>query len=165
MRLFDLTDDYRQIADLLCCDDLSDEERQEACERLDAINASLEDKGEAILCVLLEMDGSIKAGKEVLGRIKRTVAAREKAYERLKNYTLHHLQNAGLKKLTTPLGTLAVRDSPVSVSFVGNLECIPEDYRRVTVEPDIQKAREFLKQNGSLPPGFDFSQGTHLRIQ
>jgi hypothetical protein len=132
--------------------------------KLEALEEEFERKAEWIALLAREA----KAEAEAVGLEERRLAARRKAAEnregRLKAYLLLCMENAHKDRVEGPRAKIRLQNNPPAIRWALDADAIPEEYRRVTVAPDLAKARDQYKDGQSLPEGFTVEIGKHVRI-
>ena len=77
------------------------------------------------------------------------------------------MENNGITKIETGLGTLSIAKSPASVEIV-NEEAIPSEFKQeiVTIKIDKTKIKNNFKETGEVPDGVNIiTTNTNLRIK
>jgi hypothetical protein len=162
IRLYEIADQYQFLLS-----DLYDHETgvvdETALAKLNEIQDSLENK-----CInITRLFKSIEAAQEAIEKERKAMAARESAFKnqvkRLKEYLLSNMERCDIKKIECPQFVIAVQKNPPSVQ-IDDVNLIPSEFDKVTVEKDISKIKEALK-NGVVIPGARLVQGNSLRIR
>jgi hypothetical protein len=98
-------------------------------------------------------------------RLGKLISARVKAAHRLKDWLKINLERLGMAKVETGIFCVKIqRNGRPSITFDGNLEDLPFQYRRITVSLDGDAAYRRWKAGDELPDGFQVITGTQLRI-
>lgn len=160
MKLYELTEAYRNIENLL-----SDEEADtEALEKaLSQVEDSIENKAENIAKLVRNIDGDIKALKDEEKRLAGRRKALENKQRDIKKYLELQLKTLEIDKVKTKLFTIYIQNNAPSVKITDE-EAIPEDfykYSKSIVKKDILEA---LK-DGEEVPGAEINQTRSLRIR
>jgi hypothetical protein len=87
---------------------------------------------------------------------KRRVA--ENSARRLKERLHAYLETRGLEKLKGTVWTAALRKNPLSVHLLVPPERLPEQYQRITIEPDKRKLEADLKAPEGHPEVIDYAE-------
>ena len=98
MKLYELTNDYLALLDAIDNGEIPEEA---IADTLEAITEEIESKADSIACVLKNLDADIIAIKAEEVRLAERRKAKEKSYERIKQYLSDTLQVAGLDKIET----------------------------------------------------------------
>ena len=146
MHLYDLTDSYRNIWNLVDNEDIDLSAIEMA---LTTLESEIQSKAQNITVILRGMENDA----EVIKAEERRLADRRKALENkvawFKNYLMEQMEVAGLDKIKTPTLTIAIQKNPPAVQIVNEKE-IPAKFLTVVPEqykPDLVKIREYLKNN------------------
>lgn len=127
----------------------------------------LQQKSQNIIGYTKNIELTINAMKEEEDRIANNRKTLENKLARFKQYVKECMENSGITKIETGLGTLSIAKSPVSVEIV-NEEAIPSDFKQeiVTVKVDKTKIKENFKETGEIPDGVNIiTTNTNLRIK
>ena len=127
----------------------------------------LQQKSQNIIGYTKNIELTINAMKEEEDRIASNRKTLENKLARFKQYVKECMENNGITKIETGLGTLSIAKSPVSVEIV-NEEAIPNDFKQeiVTVKVDKTKIKENFKETGEIPDGVNIiTTNTNLRIK
>ena len=127
----------------------------------------LQQKSQNIIGYTKNIELTINAMKEEEDRIASNRKTLENKLTRFKQYVKECMENNGITKIETGLGTLSIAKSPVSVEIV-NEEAIPNNFKQeiVTVKVDKTKIKENFKETGEIPDGVNIvTTNTNLRIK
>jgi hypothetical protein len=108
MKLYDLTNEYLALLDAIDNDEIPEEA---IADTLEAITGEIESKADSIACLLKNLDADILAIKAEESRLAERRKAKEKSYERIKEYLSSTLQIAGLDKIETARNKISFRKS------------------------------------------------------
>lgn len=143
----------------------ADGELSEALEgRLEALEATLEDRVDAVAVLVRQADLEASGYQAEIERLTARRRVAENRRDRLKAYLKRTLETLGRDRVNTARFSVRIqRNSAPSIRWGGSPNTIPEEFARVTVDLDGVKARRAWEA-GELPDGFDVVLGTHLRI-
>lgn len=161
MKLYELTENYRNLQELLENPDIPQDVIWEA---LNSLEGDIFEKLENIVKLLISIEADVKIVKEEKQRLAAKQSSLENRCANLKNFMEGALKALGKDKVKSGLFTLSIQKNPSSVGVV-DLKAIPEDYLKFK-EPDIDKKAilEDLKQ-GREVPGAELIQTESLRIR
>lgn len=108
MKLYELTNDYLALVEAIDNGEIPEEA---IADTLEAITACIEDKADSIACLLKNLDAECKAIKAEEERLAERRKAKEKFFERIKQYLSETLQRAGLDKVETARNRITFRKS------------------------------------------------------
>ena len=95
--------------------------------------------------------------------LKKTTATR---MDRFKEYVKTNMEELGLEKIETPIGTLRVQKNPISIEILDE-EQIPKEYKKEKTTITIDKAaiKDNFKETGEIIPGTKIiASKTNLRV-
>lgn len=127
----------------------------------------LQEKSQNIIGYLRNNELTIEAMKAEEKRISDVRKALENRNNKFKEYVKECMENNGITKIETGLGTISVAKSPVSVEII-NEEAIPSEFKQeiVTVKIDKMKIKENFKETGEIPDGVNIiTTNTNLRVK
>ena len=161
--LYELTDNYRNIQDLLGDESM---DQQTLTSALALIEGDIQSKAQNIAVILQSMDANISILDAEIKRLMERKKAIEKGNEWLKNYLKEQLEKIGQKKLKTPMFTLSIQNNPPAVQITDE-KAIPAKFLTIIPQktvPDKKRIAESLKA-GEKIPGAILTQGKSLRIR
>lgn len=132
---------------------------------LDEIGGRLDDKIEKIALLIREriLDAE-KAGEEE-ARLKAIRKAFEREAEGLKTYLKLCMERAGIDRVETHRARVALHQNPQPrITWEGEASNLPEQYRRITIAPNLDAVRDDLREGRTPPDGFKVTNDTHIRI-
>lgn len=159
MKLYELTDRIRSIADSLVDDELP--ENAEAV--LDSIAELLEAKVRNVVAIRREWLSEAEAMRAEAARLTEMARRRESRADWLQAYCVRCLDNAGIAKVKTDIGNVSVANASRPTIRWDEACPIPDEFARVKVELDGTKAYEAWK-SGTLGDGFTVERSRHLRV-
>ena len=127
----------------------------------------LQQKSQNIIGYTKNIELTIEAMKEEEDRISGNRKALENKLTRFKQYVKECMENNGITKIETGLGTLSIAKSPASVEII-NEDAIPSEFKQevVTVKIDKTKIKNNFKETGEIPDGVNIiTTNTSLRIK
>jgi len=162
LRLYEIADQYQFLLQ-----DLYDEEtgvvNETALAKLEALNEPFETKCINVTRVFKQID----AEREAIEKERKAMAAREKALQNqvngLKNYLLSNMDRCMINEIKCPQFVIKLQNNPPSVDPYDK-SLIPDEYKKISIEYDIQKIKDDLK-NGVDIPGARLVQGKSIRIR
>ena len=164
LKLYELTEAYRILEDLLALDEATREEWQEA---LDRVGEQIEDKILAIAKLIRNFQVSEDAYKAEADRLlKRAKTINDRA-EWLKGYIKNAMLDTELVKVEGTPGVRLQSNSSPSVEITVGVEALPKRYRRHVEydEADKSKMIEDWRAGGWVSvPGVSLYRGKHIRI-
>ena len=160
MKLYELTQNYLNLLDLLENPEVPAEVVQVA---LEEVEGNFEDKAENIIKLIKSVEGDIKAYKEEELRLSTRRKILENKVTNLKEYLESSLKAIGKKEIKGKLFTLRIQKNAPSV-VIDDLNTIPKEYLTVIEKIDKTKLKEDLK-NGLEIPGARLEASESLRIR
>lgn len=138
MNLFDLSQNYIALRDMMLDPDMDQEAINDT---LEALEGSIEEKADNYAYIIKELDAQMDMLKKESDRLKLLAGTISNNKERLRQSLLNAMQITGKLKFKTDRHSFSVRNS-VSVD-VFNEEIIPDEYKKITVtvsKTDISNA-------------------------
>lgn len=161
MKLHEITNEI--LMDALV--DANGEISPEAEAQLGALEEDLHAKTEAYCKIIRTFECEACAAQAEVDRLQKLVQVRTNAAKRLKAWLLQNLQRLGLERVETDLFRVRIQQNGrPSINYSGDPEALPPFMRRVKVEVNGDAAYELWKGGQELPPGFQVTRGSHLRI-
>jgi len=163
--LYELTADWQRI--IAAIEDADGELDEELEAALDEIQDALEHKIEGIGSIAECITGDIDTAKGAIKRLQAKVGALSNGLLRLKAYTQHQLESAGLKKVKGPTFTASLRKAPARVEIT-DIDLLPEVHTvtTVTTRPDKKSIAAVVKATGLPVPGAEIvTGGTYLVLK
>lgn len=159
MKLYELTNDFRQVQALI-------EDGGEGLEdTLEAINLAIEDKLENIAKVIKNLEADVDGFKQEEKRLADRRQSIENNIKNLKQYAENTMIVTGNKKIKAGLFTFAIQKNPPSVE-IANEDLIPEKYKKtVTTTTIVKKDLLDALKEGQVIEGATIKQGKSLRIR
>lgn len=145
-------------------EDITEEDKVKIREELTML---LQQKSQNIIGYTKNIELTINAMKEEEDRIASNRKTLENKLTRFKQYVKECMQNNGITKIETGLGTLSIAKSPTSVEII-NEEAIPSEFKQeiVTIKIDKTKIKNHFKETGEIIEGANIiTTNTSLRIK
>lgn len=141
--LFDIVGEFQQLYDMATSDDIDPEVFEGT---LEALTGELEVKSAGYVAVINQLSMERDKAKELKQRYENIEKARENAIKHMKARLLIAMDAIGKKEL--PAG-----DQKIMVKNNGGVQPleitgdVPEKFTKITIAPDNDKIREYLKDN------------------
>lgn len=162
MRLYEIADRYQFLLN-----DLYDYEtgvvNEVTLARLNELTDSMEDKAINITMLFKELEASADAIEKERQAMQKREKALKNQIQSLKDYLRSNMERCEIKKIECPQFVISLQKNPCSVEILSESE-IPKEYTKVTVDLDIAKIKDELK-NGVVIPGARLVQGSSVRIR
>jgi hypothetical protein len=162
-KLWEIGDELELIGALIA--EAGGEVTPDVEERLEKLEGAFGQKVERIALYIASSNAYAEAAKREEDRLAFIRKSHERTADGLKRYLLATMRRTGYPKVETPRVRVRVqKNGQPSISWPGSLESLPEQYRRVTVAPDLARVREDLSAGAEPPDGFVIDYGYHIRI-
>jgi hypothetical protein len=142
----------------------------DALEKLDELEATLQEKLDGCCRVMRQFEAEARAYASESGRLARQAQIATNGANRLKRYMQDTMERLGTDREATPLFRLRLQNNPPSVHIVdagitGFVEdgC-PEEFLNRTVALNKTAVLQAHKEGRALPPGVTVTQTSSLRI-
>lgn len=159
MRLYDLTDQYTSLLELL----ENDPENEQLQQMINGLEGAIDEKVENICKVIRMLEGQAKVIGDEIVRLQQRKTTIETNIRRLKESTQQLLTDAGLERIKGKLFNVWIQSNPPSVNVIDEA-IIPERFfqtQKVLQRKDILEA----VKAGQEVPGVEIVQGRGLRIR
>ena len=157
MRIYELTDAYQQIINLM------EESDADLADTLESINEALEVKLENTAKVIRTVEAEANAIKVEEERLKKRRQVMVNNVDRMKQYIFEAMQKTGKDKLKGVHVSLRLQNNPQSVHVI-NDKAIPAHY--LVEQPSTVDRKALLQdlKNGIAVDGAELKQEKSLRI-
>ena len=160
MKLYELTQNYLNLLDLLENPDVPVEMVQSA---LNEVEGDFEEKAENIVKLMKSIEGDIKAFKEEEARLYTRRKALENKQKSLKRYLEGSLKALGKQEIKGKLFTFWIQKNAPKL-IIEDLESIPKEYLETYIEANKTKLKDDLN-NGVKIAGAKLESSESLRIR
>ena len=167
MRLYELTEQYNQVMDML---NNTDADMQAIKDTLEGLQGDIEDKAINIAKMIKTLDADIETIKVEEKRLNDRRKVYENRKDSIKEYLEQQLKTVGIEKVKTATMTVSMQNNPPSVNIVDE-EALKEwakgkDFCWIVKEPELSK-RALLDgmKSGIEIPGAEIKQTKSLRIR
>lgn len=161
LNLYEITNAFPALMEN---EEISEENKKQIEEELTLL---LQQKSQNIIGYIRNMELTAEAMKNEEKRISERRKQIENHVVRFKEYVKDCMENNGILKIETGLGTLSTAKSPISVEVV-NESIIPDEYKTeiITTKVDKKKIADNFKLTGELIEGVIIhTDNTNLRIK
>lgn len=161
LSLYQITNAFPQ---LMANEEISEEDKAKIEEELTML---LQQKSQNIIGYSKNLELTIEAMKNEEKRILEQRKALENRVLKYKNYVKECMEQNGITKIETTLGTLSIAKNPISVEVVNEDE-IPSEYKQevITTKVDKKAIADNFRATGEIIPGVNINtQNTSLRIK
>ena len=161
MRLYELTENYRNLQDLLENPEIDQDLITNA---LDEVGEQLEEKAENIAKLIKTLEVEVNGYKTEEKRLADRRKTLENRITGLKSYIDAAMKATGKKKFKGQLFSFNIQKNPPSVNITDST-LIPKEYF-VEQEPVLDKKTVLAElKNGVIVPGAELKQTESLRIR
>jgi len=160
MKLYELTQNYLNLLDLLDNPEVPKEIIENA---LEEVEGTFEDKAENIVKLIRSVEAEVKAYKDEEDRLSTRRKTLENKVISLKGYLESSLKTIGKQEIKGKLFTLKIQKNAPSV-VIDDVNTIPKKYLEVVEKVDKKEIKEDLK-NGLEIPGVKLEATESLRIR
>ena len=158
--LFNLTDNYKQVYDLIA--EQGDE--QALNDTLESINDALEDKADGYVSVIKSLESDNKAIDDEIKRLQQRKTTNKNGIDRLKESLKVYMEATGKTKFKTALNSYTIANNPPSLNVLDE-KLIPTDYW-VPQAPKLNKKDALAElKEGKEIPGVEVKQTRSLRVR
>lgn len=158
--LFNLTDNYKQVYDLIA--EQGDE--QALNDTLESINDALEDKADGYVSVIKSLESDNKAIDDEIKRLQQRKTTNKNGIDRLKESLKESMKSTGKTKFKTALNSYNIQNNPPSLNVIEEKH-IPSDFW-LSQAPKLDKKAllKHIKENDDVD-GVEIKQTQSLRVR
>lgn len=158
--LFNLTDNYKQVYDLIA--EQGDEDVLN--DTLASINDALEDKADGYVSVIKSLESDNKTIDEEIKRLQQRKATNKNGIDRLKESLKEAMEATGKTKFKTALNSYNIQNNPPSLEVTEEKDIPKEFWLSQVPKLDRKSLLKFLKENSDVP-GVAIKQTRSLRVR
>ena len=161
LKLYQITDGFMQLNDQ---EELTEEDKKQIEEQL---TQALIKKSNNIVGYYEDRKSLIEAIDIQIKRLQEFKKQETNKLDRYKDYVKTNMEVLGIEKIETPVGSISLAKSPMSIEII-NEDLIPEEYKEVvsTVKVDKKKIAEDFKATGEIIDGIKINnQNKYLKIK
>ena len=155
MHLYQLSDDYQKVWDLLEAEEIDE---QAILDTLEGIQGEVQQKAISIACFIKELKATVSAFKAEEDNMRKRRYTLERQIARLQTYLSDNMEKADLAKITDPKATISFRQnkSTFITDYQGFLDWARANNRKefiVEEEPTISKTavKAALEKGEDIP--------------
>jgi hypothetical protein len=160
MKLYELTQNYLNLLELLENPDVPKEVVEAA---LEEVEGSFDDKAENIVKLIKSIEADVKGYKEEETRLSTRRKTLENKVKGLKDYLEGSMIALDKKDIKGKIFTLAIKKNPPSI-IIDDFNILPMEYKKIEEKEDKKKIKESI-DNGIEVPGARIEQKESLRIR
>lgn len=160
MKLYELTQNYLNLLELLENPDVPKEVVEAA---LEEVEGSFDDKAENIVKLIKSIEADVKGYKEEETRLSTRRKTSENKVKGLKDYLEGSMIALDKKDIKGKIFTLAIKKNPPSI-IIDDFNILPMEYKKIEEKEDKKKIKESI-DNGIEVPGARIEQKESLRIR
>lgn len=160
MKLYELTQNYLNLLELLENPDIPKEMIESA---LEEVEGNFEDKADNIAKLIRSLEADIKGYKDEEDRLSNRRKTLENKVKGLKEYLESSMIALGKKNIKGKIFTMSINKNRPSV-VIDDINKLPKEYKKVEEKEDKEKIKESF-DNGIEVPGARIEQKESLRIR
>ena len=161
LSLYQITNGFMEVNN---ADDISEEDKAKINEEL---SLALQNKSKNIINYNNYLSDLIANADIEIKRIQNYKKMLQNRKDRFNKYLLENMNALSIKKIETPVGSVTVAKSPISVEIINENE-IPEEFKRevVTTKIDKKAITDNFRETGEIPNGVKINtDNTYLKIK
>lgn len=152
-KLYELTADYNNLLSMVESGDFSEDE---VADTLEGIQGEIDDKLQATVCVIREMEAEAKKFDDEIARMTAIKKSYKSNSDRLKEYIRFEMEKTGIDK-SKGLFSISL-GKPSSSTQINDIEAIPDKYKKISVSADKAAISKALKA-GDAVEGAELIEG------
>ena len=161
LKLYQITEGFMQLNEN---EEITEEDKKQIEEQL---QLALMNKSNNIIGYYEDRKSLIEAIDVQIKRLQDFKKQETNKLDRYKDYVKTNMEVLGIEKIETPVGSISLAKSPMSIEII-NEDLIPEEYKEVvsTVKVDKKKIAEDFKATGEIIDGIKINnQNKYLKIK
>ena len=161
LKLYQITDGFMQLNDN---EELTEEDKKQIEEQL---TQALTKKSTNIVGYYQERKSLVEAIDVQIKRLQDFKKQETNKLDRYKDYVKSNMEVLGIEKIETPVGTISLAKSPVSIDILDE-EVIPSEYKEVvtSIKVDKKAIADNFKSTGEVIPGVKINfDNRYLKIK
>lgn len=161
LSLYEITNAFPRLMEE---DEMSNTEKEVLEKELTEL---LQQKSQNIIGYTKNIELTIEAMKTEEKRISEQRKVLENKLDKFKQYVKECMEQNGIKKIETGLGTISIAKNPISIE-IENEEKVPDEFKTVitTTKIDKTKIKDNFKETGEIPDGVKINtENTRLQIK
>lgn len=139
-KLYELTDDYNNLLSMV---DSGDFTADEIADTLDGISAMIDDKLQATVCVIKEMEAEAKKFDDEIKRMSEIKKSYSNTASRLKEYIRFEMEKSGIEK-SKGLFSISL-GKPTKVVEISSSDDLPDKFKKISISADKTAIASALK--------------------
>lgn len=164
LSLYKITNKFVELMDKAQEGELTEQEYIQLGEEL---AKELQNKSANIIGYIKNSEYLLNSIKEEENRLATMRKTGEEKLEKFKQYVKENMEQLGLEKIPTELGSLAIAKNPMSVE-IENEDEIPSEFKKelITIKVDKTAIKKYFKETGEIIPGVVIvDDKTSLRVK
>lgn len=153
-KLYELTEDYNNLLQMVDSGEFS---ADEIAETLSGVKGMIEDKLQATVCVIKEMEAEAKKFDDEIKRMSEIKKSYSNTAIRLKEYIRFEMEKSGIYK-SKGLFSISL-GKPSIVVEVTNIDTLPDKFKKVSISADKSAIGAALKLGEDIS-GAKYSEGS-----
>lgn len=141
--IFTIVGEFQELYNMATSEEIEAEEA--FIDTLESLKGELEAKSCGYVAVINRLDMEAKSADEIVKRYQALRDTRKKAIKRMKDTLLYAMEELGVDQMPAGDLTIKIKNNggvqPLIITGV-----VPDNMTKVTVEPDNDKIRAFLKE-------------------
>lgn len=158
--LYELTEEARELQEMI-----EEYPPETFSDTLEGLQLMIEDKADSYAVVNQNISNEIAALKAEEERLSARRKALESNQKRLKDAIKNAMEVLGQNKIKTEKFTFSVSKNGGSQPIEVDAELLPDNYKKVIVEPDKDLIRKAVESGINVPGVKVLERGTHLTIK
>ena len=168
LKLYEIANEYRRLADSLDASDTSEEMTQTIRDTMESLAFDFEDKAEAMAALVAEYEATIEGCKAEIRRLTGKAARADNAIDSIKKYLFSEMQYTGLRKVKAGTWNISISRNGGKAPVVYKeftISELPERFQKTTVTLDTAAVRDALEAGEALDFAELGERGESLRIK
>lgn len=160
--LFDIVGEFQSLYEMAT----SEEERDEQVfiDTLDSLTGELETKSAGYVAVITRLEAEAAKADEIAKAYAAVAKSRKNAIKRMKDALLYAMDSLDKKEMAAGELTIKIKNNGGVQPLVITGD-VPDSFTKVTIEPDNDKIRTYLKDGNDCEFAHLEERGRHIEIK
>lgn len=164
MNIYELTQDFLQLTEML---ESGDYDEQTIADTMESLEYDIEEKADGYGKAIRNLESDIEGLKSEVERITARIKAKENAVKRMKESLFESMKAMGKKKIDTPLFSYTISKAGGSAPLVldKDVDDIPIAFLKIQKSVDKKALSDYMKETGDMTYAHFGERTEYLRMK
>lgn len=160
--LFDIVGEFQQLYEMATSED--EQAEQVFIDTLESLKGELETKSAGYVAVITRLEAEMAKADEIAKAYAAVAKSRKNAIKHMKDTLLYAMDSLGKKEMSAGDLTIKIKNNGGVQPLVIDGE-VPDNLTKVTIEPDNEKIRAYIKEHEDCDFAHLEERGRHIEIK